>query len=74
MKSRFGLACFVATSLLVGQSNFAAAQNTEIAEAKHLVEIDQSKKALDVLTKAASTYPTIPCLHEAAPTWTASRS
>ena len=58
MKSRFGLACFVATSLLVGQSNFAAAQNTEIAEAKHLVEIDQSKKALDVLTKAATTYPT----------------
>ncbi|MEJ1240421.1 tetratricopeptide repeat protein [Chryseolinea sp. T2] len=62
MKSRFGLACFVAASLLVGQTEFAVAQGTEIAEAKHLVEIDQSKKALDVLTKAASTYPTSPAV------------
>ncbi|MGC3948112.1 MAG: tetratricopeptide repeat protein [Chryseolinea sp.] len=62
MKSRFGLACFVAASLVVGQTEFAVAQGTEIADAKHLVEIDQSKKALDVLTKAASTYPTSPAV------------
>jgi len=59
MKSRFGLACFVTASLLVGQ---AVAQDKEIAEAKHLVEIDQSKKGLDVLTKAASTYPASPAV------------
>jgi len=61
MNSRFGLACFVAAGLLVGQTKVVA-QGTEIAEAKHLVEIDQSKKALDVLTKAASTYPTSPAV------------
>lgn len=62
MKSRFGLACLVAAGLLVGRTEFAVAQDKEIAEAKHLVEIDQSKKALDVLTKAASTYPTSPAV------------
>jgi tetratricopeptide (TPR) repeat protein len=62
MDSRVGLACFLAAGLLVGQTEFAVAQGTELAEAKHLIEIDQSKKALDVLTKAASTYPTSPAV------------
>lgn len=62
MNSRFGFACFVAAGMLIGQAQFAMAQGTEIAEAKHLVEIDQSKKALDVLTKAAAAYPTDPAV------------
>jgi tetratricopeptide (TPR) repeat protein len=62
MKRRFGLACLVTAGLLVGQTEFAVAQDKEIAEAKHLIEIDQSKKGLDVLTKAASTYPTTPAV------------
>lgn len=62
--SRFKLACFVAAGLLLGQSEFAVAQQEkEIAEAKHLVDIDQSKKALDVLTQAASTYSTSPAVY-----------
>lgn len=62
INSKFGFACFVAAGMLIGQTQFAMAQGTEIAEAKHLVEIDQSKKALDVLTKAATTYPTSPAV------------
>lgn len=61
-RSRFRLACFVAAGLLAGQTQFAAAQDKEIAEAKHFVEIDQAKKGLDVLTRAASTYPTSPAV------------
>lgn len=63
MKSRFGLACLVTASLLVGQREFAVAQDKEIAEAKHLNEIDQSRKGLDVLTRAVSTYPADPSVY-----------
>ncbi len=57
-RKKYRLAMCLAASLVIVTAEFTAAQNTEIAEARHFVEIDQSKKALDVLTKASSTYPT----------------
>jgi len=51
-KLQFAIAC-----LMLLSSSVVVAQNTEIAEAKRLMEIDQTSKALDVLTKAATTYP-----------------
>ncbi|HMG94622.1 MAG TPA: tetratricopeptide repeat protein [Chryseolinea sp.] len=54
---------FIVLCLTLLNIRFAAAQNTEILEAKHLVEVDQTKKAIEVLTKAIQTYPAVPSLH-----------
>lgn len=58
-----GFAWLLVAGALIGQTNYAVAQDSEIAEAKHLNDIDQSKKALDVLVKAASAYSTSPAVH-----------
>lgn len=58
IRSKYRLATCLSASFVVLTMQFAVAQDKEIAEAKHLAEVDQSKKALQVLTAAASTYPT----------------
>lgn len=52
------LAAAFAATLAIINVPFAGAQDTEIKEAKHLQELDQPKKAIDILTKASTTYPT----------------
>jgi len=58
LKRKFKLATSIIPGLVILTMTLAVAQNNEIAEAKHLIEVDQNKKALDVLTKASTTYPT----------------
>ncbi|MEJ7643536.1 MAG: tetratricopeptide repeat protein [Chryseolinea sp.] len=56
-KNKFQFAVTFAACLMVLSSGVFA-QNAEIAEAKRLMEIDQTQKALDVLNKGVTTYPT----------------
>ncbi|MEO5979563.1 MAG: tetratricopeptide repeat protein [Chryseolinea sp.] len=58
MRSKFRLATCLSAGFVVLTMQFAVAQDKEIADAKRLVEVDQSTKALQALTTAATTYPT----------------
>jgi len=50
---------FIVLCLTLLNIRFATAQNSEILEAKHLMEVDQAQKAIAVLTKAVQTYPAV---------------
>lgn len=60
LKRKKWLAAVFAASLAIVSVQIAGAQDNEIKEAKHFQELDQPKKALDALTKAATTYPSSP--------------
>lgn len=49
---------FIALGLTFLTISLASAQNTEIQQAKYFQDVDQPTKGLDVLNKAAQTYPT----------------
>lgn len=57
--SRLRSFLFIVLCLTLLNIKFATAQNTEILEAKHLMEVDQPQKAIALLTKAVQTYPAV---------------
>jgi tetratricopeptide (TPR) repeat protein len=62
-RNRIRSILFIVLCLTLLNIKFAAAQNTEILEAKHLLEVDQTQKAIDVLNKAVQTYPAVASVH-----------
>ena len=55
---RFWFPLFILLCLIALSIGFARGQDVEIRDAKRLVEVDQNQKAIELLNKAATTYPT----------------